>query len=284
MQAMLWDADGRPPHGYRLEVLGGWHLARDGKPLAVPLRSQRLIAYLAVAGPCPRAVLCGRLWPASTEPRALDSLRVTIHHVGRDLPGLLARHDALLALGPAVVVDLDLERAGLADTGADAPAGGGHDAGDGSFGREPDLLPGWYEEWVLDEQDRLRTQRIRHHAGTAQRLLDTGEPRAAIDAAGRGLRLDPLDEWSLEVLVRAHLLVGAACAARRALLAFRNGLHREFGQVSSPVLDQLDRLVGDPPAGAGRAPDPAASPEAVAGRGADRPRPGQVTGPRAAWG
>lgn len=244
---MLRDAEGRPPHGYRLRVLGGWHLDRDGEPLHVPIRSQRLIAYLAVAGPSPRAVLCGRLWPTSTEPRARDSLRVAVHHVGRDLPGLLSRQGTMLALAPAVAVDLDQERSGL--TGADGTAAigaGGHLEVGGRFGRDPELLPGWYEEWVLDEQDRLRAQRIRHYAGTAQRLLETGEMHGAADFASRALAVDSLDEWALEVLVRAHLGRGALCAAQRALATFRRQLHDEFGHVPSPLLEQLQRLVAVP--------------------------------------
>ncbi|WP_372698381.1 BTAD domain-containing putative transcriptional regulator [Arthrobacter sp. JSM 101049] len=270
---MLRDADGWPPHGYRLQVLGGWHLVRDGEPLRVPQRSQRLIAYLAVAGPSPRVVLCGHLWPASTEHRALDSLRVAIHHVGRDLPGLLSRHDTMLALAPAVAVDLDRERAELTGTlEPDTACGGGNNTAGGWFGREPDLLPGWYEDWVLEEQDRLRAQRIRHHASTAQRLLDSGDLRAAIDAAGRARGLDPLDEWSLEVLVRAQVGVGAVCAARRVLLAFRHDLHQEFGQFSSPVLDELDRLVTSAAA------DMPGTPSVESTHFT------QATGPRLAWG
>lgn len=234
---MTWDADGGHQRGYRLQVLGGWNLSSDGRPCTVPLRSRRLVALLAVAGPAPRLVLCGRLWPESSEQHALDSLRVTIHHVGRDLPGLLAVDGSMVALSGTVSVDLAEERATLADAGP-APT---------PFGPEPELLPGWYEDWVLVAQDLLRTQRIHHHASQAQRLLDAGDMRGAADAAGRSLGLDPLDEWSLEVLVRAHLGRGAACGARRALTAFRRDLQREFGQYASPLLDELDRLVECPP-------------------------------------
>lgn len=234
---MTWDADGGRQRGYRLQVLGGWNLSRDGLPCTVPLRSRRLVALLAVAGPAPRPVLCGRLWPESSEQHALDSLRVTIHHVGRDLPGLIAVDGSMVSLTGAVAVDLAQERVTLADAGPEPT----------TFGPEPELLPGWYEDWVLVAQDLLRTQRIHHHASQAQRLLDAGDMRGAVDAAGRSLALDPLDEWSLEVLVRAHLGRGAACGARRALTAFRRGLQREFGQYASPLLDELDRLVERPP-------------------------------------
>jgi len=121
----------------------------------------------------------------------------------------------------------------------------------GRFGRDPELLPGWYEEWVLDEQDRLRAQRVRHYAGTAQYLLEAGELHKAADFASRALAVDPLDEWALEVLVRANLGCGALCAAQRALATFRRQLHGEFGQLPSPLLEQLQRLATVPAASTG---------------------------------
>lgn len=236
VQTMPWAEGGGIPRGYRLRVLGGWDLDCGGRPFTVQLRSQRLIALLAVAGPMPRAVICGRLWPESSEAHALDSLRVTIHHVGRDLPGLLATRDSTVSLARGVAVDLDRVRAGLVD-GVAGPEPGGWP------GAEPELLPGWYDEWVLLEQDRLRAQRIRRHVRQAQQLFDAGDLRGAVDSAGRSLALDPLDEWSLEVLVRAQLGLGAACAARRALVSFHRALQQEFGQFSSPLVDGLDQLV-----------------------------------------
>ncbi|WP_417235653.1 AfsR/SARP family transcriptional regulator [Arthrobacter sp.] len=236
---MLPPAERRPTGQYRLQVLGGWHLTAGGLPCPVPLRSQRLIALLAVAGPLPRPVIGGRLWPEGTEDRALDSVRVAIHHVCRDLPGLLSRHEASVALSTEVAVDLDLARAALSEDTMPESRPGILD--------DPELLPGWYEEWVLAAQDRLRTQRLRSHTGRAQRLLDTGDLRGAVEWASRSLDLDPLDEWSLEVLVRAHCRLGSVGAARRAITVLRGGLQREFGQFSSPLLEQLERLATHPP-------------------------------------
>lgn len=240
------DRGSEHPGAYRLEVLGGWNLSWRGTDLEVPLRMQRLIARLGVAGPALRPVLCGVLWPESSEPHALDSLRVTIHHIGRELPGVLSLRGATVGLAPGVVVDLEAERAALcAGDGTAVDVRDSH-AQAGPLRPEPELLPGWYEEWVLAEQHLLRDQRIRHHARHAQHLLDAGDRRGAVDAAARAQALDPLDEWAIEVLVRAHIGLGATCAARRALAAFRSELQGEFGRFASPLADALELLAARP--------------------------------------
>jgi DNA-binding SARP family transcriptional activator len=244
-----------PAMGYELSILGCWRLSRDGKGLVVPVRMQRLVAFLAVVGPCARSYLCGSLWPETTDRRALDSLRVTIHLVGRRLPGLLLLEGGIVGLDAAVGVDLHREREafaasanGLVAAHGVFSAGGVHGLGARPTRPEPELLPGWYEDWVIREQNTLRHARILHHARQGQLMLDAGDLRGAVEAADCALAHDPLDEWALEILVRAHLGLGSHGAARRALNAFRHESQLEHGQYVSPLLDSLEILLAaDPP-------------------------------------
>ena len=72
----------------------------------VAVRQQRLITALAIHGPRPRSYLVGLLWPESRESRAMESLRVSMHLVSRQVPGLLVNGGAELSLSDLVDVDL----------------------------------------------------------------------------------------------------------------------------------------------------------------------------------
>jgi SARP family transcriptional regulator, regulator of embCAB operon len=135
---------------YQLSLLQAWQLSRDTGVVHVAARQQRLITALAINGPRPRSFLVGLLWPECRESRALESLRVAVHLVSRQVPGLLINGGALLSLSEQVEVDLhrvraqirELNRAGL----------------DGNVVsllhqlRDAELLPGWFDDWVLFEQ------------------------------------------------------------------------------------------------------------------------------------
>lgn len=69
----------------------------------------------------PRAYLVGLLWPECRESRAFESLRVSMHLVSRQVPGLLINGGTMLSLSELVDADLhrvraqirELSRAGL---------------------------------------------------------------------------------------------------------------------------------------------------------------------------
>jgi DNA-binding SARP family transcriptional activator len=88
-----------------------WQLRRDGAVVHVAVRQQRLIAALAVRGPSLRNYLAGMLWPEYPDAKALESLRVAVHLMTRQVPGLLVKDGALLTLDKRVAVDLYRVRA-----------------------------------------------------------------------------------------------------------------------------------------------------------------------------
>src|SRR5262245_9570317 len=69
------------PHGtdgFRLALFDGWRLARNDGGVHVPVRSQRLVALLALRGPQTRALVGGTLWPEAGEQRAQTSVRAAL--------------------------------------------------------------------------------------------------------------------------------------------------------------------------------------------------------------
>lgn len=221
---------------FELELLQSWQLRQGGAVVHVAARQQRLIAVLAVRGGSLRNYLAGLLWPEYPEPKALESLRVTVHLITRQVPGLVVKSGPLLSLDTRTSVDLHRVRSALKAAGtADATAAGQllQDL------RGLDFLPGWYEDWVLFEQSRLRHDQLRAFTVIAHRLADAGDYGAASDAAVAALELEPLYESAVRVLVTSELAQGNLAAALFAYDKYRDQLQRDMGVPPSEALRQL---------------------------------------------
>ena len=88
----------------------------------------------------------------------MESLRVSMHLVSRQVPGLLVNGGAELSLSDLVDVDLHRVRAQIREL---SQLGlNGNAASSLNLLRDAELLPGWYDDWVLFEQSRLRQDRL----------------------------------------------------------------------------------------------------------------------------
>lgn len=102
-----------------------------------------------------------------------------------------------------------------------------------------ELLPGWYEDWVILEQNRLRIFRLHALIGHARRWLNQPEAEQAADAARNALVLEPLQETCVELLMRAEVQAGNRASALLAYEGFRVRLSMELGVGPSDCLIQL---------------------------------------------
>jgi two-component SAPR family response regulator len=100
-----------------------------------------------------------------------------------------------------------------------------------------DLLPGWYEDWISMERERVRTVMLDAIDAIAVQLRQSGRCAEAIDAALVAVTTDPLRDSSQFALITAHLGEGNLCEARRAFLAYRRLLRVELG------LEPPERLI-----------------------------------------
>ncbi|MHA7287978.1 AfsR/SARP family transcriptional regulator [Arthrobacter sp. MDT3-44] len=224
----------------KLELLRAWRLYRNGVVVHVATRQQRLIAALAIKGPCLRSFLVGLLWPEYPDPRALESLRVSVHLVSRQVPGLIVNHGAMLSLNDRVEVDLHRVRIQMERVSAvgveENWAPMLHDL------RDAELLPGWYEDWVIFEQSRLQQDRLRAFTIIAGQSLAQGYCATAGAAAEAALELEPLYEAAVRMLVAAELQHGNPAAALRDYERYREKLEEDLGLQPSAA---LSRLVAD---------------------------------------
>jgi DNA-binding SARP family transcriptional activator len=107
-------------------------------------------------------------------------------------------------------------------------------------GIEGDLLPGWCDDWVLLERERLRQLRMHSLEVVADRLSAAGRHADALQAAYAAIRAEPLRESAHRVVIRVHLAEGNVGEAVRAYVLFRTILADELG--ISPT-EQMTRLV-----------------------------------------
>jgi DNA-binding SARP family transcriptional activator len=129
-----------------------------------------------------------------------------------------------------------LKEAGTADNGT---------AGNGTATkllqdlRDVDFLPGWYEDWVLFEQSRLRHDQLRAFTLISHRFADAGDYGAAADAAVAALELEPLYESAVRVLITSELAQGNLATALLAFDRYEEQLQRDMGVTPSEGLRHL---------------------------------------------
>ena len=218
----------------RLKLIGGWDLSKNGRSLSVGLRQQRLIAALAIHGQRPRSFLGGLLWPQDTETHAMGSLRAAVFTIARRMPGVLSCTGHDLRLGDGMDVDLHKLRAAIT---AHRPSPGPWFAGYSNA----QLLPGWYDDWVVTEQERLRADYIDAAERLAGAALAEHDHYQALHLARLVVDGDPLRESATRILVQTHLEMGNRATALQIMHQYTDAVEQELGITpSSRFLELLD--------------------------------------------
>jgi len=104
-----------------------------------------------------------------------------------------------------------------------------------------ELLPDWYDDWVLQERERLRQLRLLALEAAGERLLETGRRSEASIVALAAVCADPLRETAYRLLIRSHLAAGNLAEAVRQFGIFRARLWRELGLEPSAEIVELVR-------------------------------------------
>jgi DNA-binding SARP family transcriptional activator len=223
----------------RLTLLGAFRLVCGGEPVELPLSAQRVLAFVALHDdPLHRPYVAGSLWLDSPEERAYASLRSALwrlHRHGRDLVETKGQQ---LALGRGVEVDLR-ESEALARRTLDGADTGALEAETAAF--RSDLLPDWYEDWVLIERERYRQLRLRALEALCDRLIGVNRLSEALDAGLAAVAGEPLRESAHRAVVRVHLVEGNVGEAIRQYRLCRRLLNEQLGIEPS---ERMAELVG----------------------------------------
>jgi DNA-binding SARP family transcriptional activator len=138
-----------------LDLLRGFALTVDRKPVPLVSSAQRLIAFLALHGPpVGRAHVAEALWPETTTRQANANLRTALWRAQRSCQRVVTVSGHQLVLAPDVVVDIrraEMRAHRLIDSSAPCT-----DILTSATQADlsADLLPDWYDDdWVLVERE-----------------------------------------------------------------------------------------------------------------------------------
>jgi SARP family transcriptional regulator, regulator of embCAB operon len=243
-----------PPHAalWQLQLLGAWALCRDGMPVPIRHREQRLLAALALNGGRPRHYIAALLWPESTDNRAAGNLRAAAWNLDRAAPGLLIHDRTHMQLADGVSVDVGHLMDAAHDLLTPRTLGGGEVDYLGllhTLSRE-ELLPGWYDDWLMFERSRLQELRQQALEQLSDLLSERGDVPAALQAAHAAVAIEPLRESAQRSLIKVHIRAGNHSDAVRCYADFRSRIRGELGVGPSHQLESLvSPLVGTMPPG-----------------------------------
>jgi DNA-binding SARP family transcriptional activator len=222
-----------------LRLLGGFGLESSGVPLEMPFAIQRLLAFLALRGRSHRFVVAGTLWPDVPETQALGSLRTGVWRMNKLLPGLVHADGAALYLSDVTVVDSQEQERFATGLLREHRDDEGWLSSGMTFLWPGELLPGWYDDWIVFERDRLSQLRLHALEQSARVLIQRGQLVSALQLALEAVRAEPLRESATAVLMAVYLAEGNVVDAIHQYDAFRRQLKGELGLGPSPRLGQL---------------------------------------------
>lgn len=219
-----------------VRLFGGFRLFDYQHHVRIPRNCQRLVAFLALHSPAGRAEVAGSLWPEVDDARALGSLRTSVWQVHRCCGGLFVADGDRLRLSERVHVDtIDFEE--RAHRILRKP----QDLSLTELTCErQELLPGWYDDWVLFERERSRQLQLYALEAAGEELLFRHKPGPALCAALDAVRVEPLRESAHRLVIRIHISEGNTCEAIRHHQRYVRLLRDELGV--SPT-EQLEELV-----------------------------------------
>jgi DNA-binding SARP family transcriptional activator len=227
------------PDGTLLNLLGGFELRCAGQPVALPLSVERLLAFVALRnGPVNRSFVAGTLWPDTSDVRAAANLRSALWRLRRGSPPLMETGTVALRLGSTVVVDVHRLLASI--WRVLDPAIEPRTTDLSRICAASDLLPGWYEDWVLVERERARQLRLHALESLCERLTANRRFGPAVEAGLAAVRDEPLRESGQRALISAYLAEGNAVEAIRQYGRYRQLLGKELDlEPSSELVDLL---------------------------------------------
>ncbi len=213
-----------------IRLLGQFDVRLDGAPVEIPSRSaQTLLAYLALSTGVAhrREKLAGILWPEANDAQARNNLRYTLWQIRKALGRGEARPETYLTADKITVT------LGVWCDAAEIlrPVNGGPDPENlvraaSLYGGE--LLPGFYEDWVVLERERLRAafeakvQRMLAILVRAERWAE------ALEWSERWIAVGQASEPAYRALMLAHAgmgdRAGVAAAFARCVAALRSDL------------------------------------------------------------
>jgi len=224
-----------------LTLLNGFSLTCAGSHVNLPESAQRVLAFVALHDGSLRRYVAGSLWLSSSEERAQASLRSALWRLRGCGLSLVDTSGQRLHLSVEVVFDVrELERCARMALGGCASA-----LSLDASALDGQLLPDWYDDWLVPERERCRQLCLRGLDALCDRMTEAGRYTEALDAGLASVAGEPLRESAHRAVVRLHLAEGNVCEARRQYRQCADLLRDQLGIAPS---QQMEALVAPPPA------------------------------------
>ncbi|WP_432949884.1 AfsR/SARP family transcriptional regulator [Kribbella sp. CA-253562] len=225
-----------------LQLLQGFVLSVGRRPVCLISSAQRVLAFLALQErQVARGQIAALLWPEATASRAHASLRSAIWRAQRECDRLIHVNSDTLALSREVMVDVRV----AASQAHRILAGGPVDRRVSTrLHLSVDLLPDWYDDWVVVEREQYHQLRLHALEALCERLTSAGRIGEAVDVGLDAIRAEPLRESAHRVLIEAHLAGGNRWEALRQFQRCKALLAEELGLEPSAALVRLVRQTG----------------------------------------
>lgn len=258
---------------WRLELLGRLRATR-GEQEITHFRSQKtalLFAYLAYypARPQSRTALMDLLWPDSRLEAARANLSNALSWLRREFPPespgspfLIVADHTCVQLNPVLfrtdVAELEVALQAVAQ--AVEPAALAQRLLQAVDLYQGELLPGYSEDWVLQERYWLAERSFQTLGRLLRHLEAAGDRETAVRYAQQGVRADPLREEGHRELMRLYAAAGQPAAALRQFQQLERLLKEQLGTTPDAttlaLVRDLPQEAESPPATAARSPSP----------------------------
>jgi DNA-binding SARP family transcriptional activator len=219
-------------------LLRSFELRHQSELVPLPPAAQRLVAFLAIAGcSLARVFVAGALWTDHSQDAANASLRTALWRLKRLPCALVEATPTHLSLASGIEVDLH-RTAAMARR---LTSGGGDWLDDELYTivLAGELLPDWYDDWVVIERERFRQSRLHTLEALCRKLAERGRYESAIDAGLAAVAGEPLRESAHRAVILVHLAEGNRCEALRQYELCRRLLKEQLGLAPSQETERL---------------------------------------------
>jgi DNA-binding SARP family transcriptional activator len=248
-----WDPAKAPPlleigpESCQLHLLGGFELLVGQHMVSLTSGMKRLLALLALRRKgVTRGYMAGVLWGDVSEARAQGSLRSNLSKLRGTGLDLIETSGDTLELASNIYVDLyEATRAANAIIDSDQNS---EIFNDGRLLLQPhmnsELLPGWYDEWVLPDREWHRQLTLHALEQLCESLTTEQRYATAVMAGLAAIDQEPLRESAHRVLIKAHLAEENTGEALRCYNRYKGLAATELGLDPSPSMKALLSGVG----------------------------------------
>jgi WD40 repeat protein/class 3 adenylate cyclase len=192
----------------QIRLLGQFDVRLDGKRIVISSRAgQSLLAYLVMTAGTPhrREKLAGTLWPDSSEENARKNLRQELWRIRKAIPAqnLPEADDYLIADEYTLTfnrgADYWLDVSILENSDPDIQS-----LTSGLSLYQGELLPGFYDDWVVLERERLQTLFETKMEKLVEKLVESERWAAVQEQCERWLALGFVSEAAYRALMLSH--------------------------------------------------------------------------------